>query len=581
MPLDLLIRNADLADGTGESLRRADIGVRDGRIEAVTGPGELDTANAAEVIDADGLLVTPGFIDPHTHYDGQATWDDRLAPSADHGVSTVVIGNCGVGFAPVRPHHKQVLIDLMEGVEDIPGAALHDGIEWAWESFPEYLDALERKPRAVEVAAQLPHGSLRTYAIGDSGPVNGPATDAQVGEMARLAREAVEAGAIAFSSNRITLHTSTSGEAVPGTFAESREVNAIMQAAQKDGRGLFQVVPAGLMGEDADGFRRELDFYRTVSLDTGCTVLFTIAQNNVQPDLWRELFDRTDAANAAGAHLVPMTINRPGGLLLSWDTFHPFADRPSYVEIAALPLDQRIEALRDPARRARILAEAPQSPLVEHSTMIITSSLGSTFLPTTQDLLEPDPAASLGRRIEAEGVTPMEGIYDALCDAAEGASGPGFLNVFMGNYAEGNLDAVHEMLTRPGTLVGGGDGGAHVTVICDASYPTYMLAHWVRDRKRGEKLGVETAVRMLTKDPADLYGMKDRGIVAKGLRADLNVIDLARVALDAPRIEHDLPSGSPRLLQSAQGYVATLVGGQVTSRHGVDTGARPGGLYRA
>jgi N-acyl-D-aspartate/D-glutamate deacylase len=580
MNLDILIRNADLVDGTGEAMRRADIGVKDGRIVAIAEAGEVDASGSAEVIEANGHLVTPGFIDPHTHYDGQATWDDRLAPSADHGVSTVVMGNCGVGFAPVRPNHKQVLIDLMEGVEDIPGAALHDGIQWAWESFPEYLDALESKPRAIEVAAQLPHGSLRTYAIGDEGSVNGPATDSQVKEMARLAREAVEAGAVAFSSNRITLHTSTSGEAVPGTFAESREVNAIMKAAQKNGRGLFQVVPAGLMGEDPDGFRRELAFYRSVSLETGCSVLFTCAQNNVQPDLWRELFDLADAANAEGAHLIPMTINRPGGLLLSWETFHPFSDRPSFLEIAELPLLERVAALRDPARRARILEEPVQTPMFEHAATIIMTSLGSTFLPTTADLHEPDPAASLGRLIEKRGQTPKEGIYDALCDAAENPSGPGFLNVFMGNYAEGNLDSVHEMLARPGTLVGGGDGGAHVTVICDASYPTYMLQHWVRDRKRGAKLPVETAVRMLTQDPAELYGMKDRGVVAKGLRADLNVIDLDRLELASPRVEHDLPSGSPRLLQSAQGYVATLVGGQVTSRNGVDTGARPGGLFR-
>ncbi len=587
MHIDLLIKNAELVDGTGEASRRADVAVRDGRIETIAGPGELANAQARETIDAAGKILTPGFIDPHTHYDGQATWDDRLAPSADHGVSTVVIGNCGVGFAPVRPHHKNVLIDLMEGVEDIPGAALHDGIAWAWESFPEYLDALAAKPRAVEVAAQLPHGALRTYAIGDDGPVNGPATDDQVALMAKLAAEATEAGAIAFSSNRIAMHTSTSGEAVPGTFAESREVNAILGATVRDGRALFQVVPAGLMGEDPDGFRRELEFYRHVSLETGATVVFTIAQNNVQPELWRELFDKVDAANADGARLVPMTINRPGGLLLSWETFHPFVDRPSFLEIAELPLAERVAALRDPARRARILAEPVATPMFEHAVSIIVNSVGSTYLPGTSGrpgtdgLLEPDPATSLSRRIEAAGATPLEGVYDALCDAAEQASGPGFLNVFMGNYAEGNLGAVHEMLSRPGTLCGGGDGGAHVTVICDASYPTYMLEHWVRDRTRGERFPIETAVRLLTRDPAELYGMHDRGVVREGLRADLNVIDLDRVGLDSPRVEHDLPSGSPRLLQSARGYVATIVGGQITSREGVDTGARPGGLFRA
>ncbi len=579
---EILIRNADVADGTGAPLARADVVVATGLIAEIAPAGTLDPTTADEVFEAEGLLLTPGFIDPHTHYDGQATWDDRLAPSADHGVSTVVMGNCGVGFAPVRPHHRQVLIDLMEGVEDIPGAALHDGIEWAWESFPEYLDALASKPRAVEVAAQLPHGALRTYAIGDAGPVNGPATDAQVAEMARLASEAVDAGAVAFSSNRITLHTSTSGEAVPGTFAEAREVNAIMKAATEHRPGLFQVVPAGLMGEDPDGFRREIDFYRSVSLETGCTVLFTIAQNNVQPTLWRELFELAEKANADGARLVPMTINRPGGLLLSWETFHPFVDRPSYLEIVDRPLAERVALLREPARRRRILDEPIATPMFAHAASIILSSLGSTFLPPAdgESLAEPDPGTSLARRIEASGATPLAGIYDALCDAAEAPGGPGFLHVFMGNYADGNLDVVREMLTRPGTLVGGGDGGAHVTVICDASYPTYMLEHWVRDRDRGERIPIETAIRMLTRDPAELFGMTDRGRIAQGLRADLNLIDLARIRLGRPRVEHDLPSGSPRLLQDAEGYVATFVGGQVTSRAGVDTGARPGGLFR-
>jgi len=578
--VDLLLRHADLADGTGAPLRAADIAIERGRIVAVAGAGEIEPERAAEVIEARGLLVTPGFIDPHTHYDGQATWDDRLAPSCDHGVTTAVIGNCGVGFAPVHPGQKQVLIELMEGVEDIPGAALHDGIRWAWESFPQYLDALERLPRRIDLAAQLPHGALRTYAIGEEGDVNGPASEAQVERMAQLAYEAAQAGAVAFSSNRITLHTSTNGEVVPGTFAEARELGAILRATRRAGRGLFQVVPAGLMGEDPDGFRRELAFYRSVSLETGCTVLFTIAQNNVQPGLWREIFALAEEANRAGAHLVPMTINRPGGLLLSWETFHPFVDRPSYLEIAGLPPDRRLAALRDPKRRAKIVAEPVATPMFQHAVDIVVNSLGSTFLPAGDAALEPDPATSLARRMQAEGLSPQEVVYDALCDAAERTGGPGFLHVYMGNYAEGSLDAVRDMICRPGTLVGGGDGGAHVTVICDASYPTFMLQHWVRDRVRGERIPVETAVRMLTRDPALLYGFGDRGVVAEGLRADLNVIDLGRIALETPRVVHDLPTGAPRLLQGARGYVATIVAGQVTSREGVDTGARPGGLVR-
>lgn len=577
--MELLIRNAKLVDGTGSPARSADIAIENGKIAAVARAGECEARNAAEVIEADGRVVTPGFIDPHTHYDGQATWDDQLAPSCDHGVTTVVMGNCGVGFAPVHPAQKEVLIDLMEGVEDIPGAALHEGIRWSWEGFPEYLDALERLPRSIDVAAQLPHGALRTYAIGESGDVNGPATSSQIQEMARLAREAVEAGAVAFSSNRIALHTSTSGEAVPGTFAKEPEVEAILHATREGGRSLFQVVPAGLMGEDPDGFRRELDFYRTISLETGCVVLFTMAQNNVQPDLWRELLERTDAANRDGARLVPMTINRPGGLLLSLDTLHPFVDRPSYLEVAEQPLAERLQALREPRRREQILGEPVSSPMIQNACDIIMSSLGATFAPDTDCLLEPDPADSIGERAKARGVDPQGLLYDALCDAAERDAG--FLHVFMGNYAYGSLEPVREMICRPGTLVGGGDGGAHVTVICDASYPTYMLQHWVRDRVRGERIPLEQAVQMLTQQPAELFGMSDRGIVEVGRRADLNVIDLDQLELAAPRVEHDLPTGAPRLLQRARGYVATLVAGQVTQRDGKATEARPGTLVRA
>ena len=579
--MDILIRNGQLVDGTGAPSRRADIAIQNGRIVAIAGAGECDVTQAAEVIEAEGLLVTPGFIDPHTHYDGQATWDDRLAPSCEHGVTTVVMGNCGVGFAPVRPHHKEILIDLMEGVEDIPGAALHDGIHWAWESFPEYLDALESVPRSVEVAAQLPHGALRTYAIGDGGNVNRPASDEAIRLMARLAQEAAEAGALAFSSNRITLHTSTRGEAVPGTFAELREVGAICRAMRAGGRSVFQVVPAGLMGEDPDGFRREIAFYRALSLETDSTVLYTIAQNNVQPELWRELLEATESANAAGARLVPMTINRPGGMLLSWETFHPFLDRPAYLEVADQPLDQRVAALRDPKRRERILAAPIASPMFQNAFEILLSSLDATFCPGVDEPFEPDPAMSLGRRIQASGLPPQEVIYDALCDAAQGSAGPEFLSVFMGNYARGSLDAVREMICRPDTLVGGGDGGAHVTVISDASYPTYMLQHWVRDRRRGERIPVEEAVRMLSSAPAELHGLGDRGTVERGKRADLNVIDLPALTLESPRVAYDLPTGAPRLLQSACGYRATLVGGQVTARDGVDTGARPGGVVRS
>ncbi len=574
--MDFLIREGMLVDGTGRPGRLADVVVQGGMIRSIEAPGSVDPAQARQLIDAAGKLITPGFVDPHTHYDGQATWDDRLAPSSDHGVTTAVIGNCGVGFAPVRPGSEDFLIALMEGVEDIPGAALADGIDWAWESFPEYLDALERMPRAIELAAQVPHGAIRAYVLGRSGDVNRPATRKEIDEMAALTEAAVAAGAVAFSTNRIALHVSTNGEAVPGTFAEKDEILALVRATQAGGSNLLQVVPDGLMGENPDGFRAEIDLYRELSLETGCTVSFTLAQNNVQIDLWQELLETMDRANAEGAKLVGMAANRPAGMLMSWNSYNIFMDRPSYLEVAELPLGERIERLRDPALRERILSESVQSPLLQNGHMIVMQSLGATYTLDQAPAFEPDPSESLGRVIERSGEPPEKVVYDTMCDL-----GDGFLHVYMGNYAEGDLGAVEQMMRHESTFIGAADGGAHVTVLCDAGYPTFMLQHWVRDRNRGERFSVEDAVRMLTQEPADLYGLADRGVVEPGRRADLNIIDLDRLRLHMPRVENDLPTGAPRLLQAADGYVATLVGGQVTAREGRDTGARPGGLVRS
>ncbi len=573
--MDMLIRRGDLVDGTGSAKRQADVVVEGGLVKGVERAGSVDPGQAETVIDAAGKLVTPGFVDPHTHYDGQATWDDRLAPSSDHGVTTAVMGNCGVGFAPVRPGGEEFLIALMEGVEDIPGAALADGIDWAWESFPEYLDALASKPRAIELAAQVPHGAIRAYVLGRSGNVNRPATPSEIDQMALLTEGAVSAGAVAFSTNRIALHVSTNGEAVPGTFADKSEILALVRATQAGGSNLLQVVPDGLMGENPDGFRAEVELYRQLSLETGCTVSFTLAQNNVQTDLWLEILEKMERANREGAKLVGMTANRPGGILMSWDSFNIFMDRPSYLEVAALPLGERLEHLRDPAMRKRILSEEVQSPLLKNGHMIVMQSLGATYIFDGDPTFEPDPSESIGRRIEQLGESAEKVVYDTMCEI-----GKGFLHVYMGNYADGDLGAVEQMMRHEGTFIGAADGGAHVTVLCDAGYPTFMLQHWVRDRSRGERFSVEEAVRMLTKEPADLYGFSDRGVVEPGRRADLNVIDLERLRMHMPRVENDLPTGAPRLLQGADGYAATVVAGEVTFRDGKDTGARPGGLIR-
>lgn len=581
--LDTLIKNCHLVDGTGSSPRTAAIAIENGLIKEVFEQASPDVSAHAE-IDANGQLTTPGFVDVHTHYDGQATWDDLLAPSAYHGVTTAIMGNCGVGFAPVRPDAHQFLVELMEGVEDIPGSALADGIKWSWESFPEYLDALESTNRAISIAAQVPHGALRAYVFGDDANVNAPATAAQIADMAVLASEAVQAGALSFSSNRIPMHTSVTGEPVPGTFAEAGELVAILNAVKAAGSGLVQVVPAGLMGEDPDAPLRELELYRQLSLETGCTIAFLTGQNHVNPDMYHVIMEQTAKANAEGASLCPSISPGGGGLLMSWDTFNPFADRPSYVEIAELPLTERIEELCDAHRRARILSEPTTAPMLQHARMILMSSLDCTFAWGHVPVFEPEPEASLAHRMRQNNQDADSAIYDALCeatrDADPGNGQPGFLKVFMSGYKGGDFRATEELLKSESTVIGSSDGGAHVNVICDASYPSFMLQHWVRDRDRGAKLSVEHVVKMMTQDPATLYGLHDRGTLQVGKRADLNIIDLPSLSMKAPKVVNDLPSGAPRLMQRASGYSMTMVAGEATFIDDKDTGKRPGTLFR-
>lgn len=581
--MSILIRHGLLVDGSGSQPRAADVLIVDGKINRIADAGTIDVGSlgfdVAEQIDASNCIVTPGFIDPHTHYDGQATWDDRLAPSADHGITTLVMGNCGVGFAPVKPGDEDFLVDLMEGVEDIPGAALSDGIDWRWESFPQYLDVLAEKKRATDIVTQVPHGALRAYVLGKDSDMNAKATPEQIETMARLAKEAVAAGAFAFSSNRIAMHTSTSGVAVPGTFAEKDEVRALIEAVQQAGANLLQVVPEGLMGENPEAYRDEVQLYGELSLETGAEVLFTMAQNNVQTTLWREALDSVELANNKGAKVHATTGNRPGGMLMSWDTFNIFMDRASYLEIAHLPLAQRVLELQKPTRRAAILADETQSELLKNGAMVVMHALAAIYLCTDKQIFEPDPKDSLAVRLANTEDSAEAVLYDAMCEVAQGET-PGFLHVYMGNYADGDLEAVREMMSHPAVLVGAADGGAHVNVICDASYTTYMLQHWVRDRERGQRLPLAQAVQMMTQAPAELYGLSDRGVLAEGKKADINVINLQQLQLHKPWVANDLPTGAPRLLQAADGYVATIVSGEVTVRDGQDTGARPGGLVR-
>jgi len=576
--MDLLIRNGTLVDGSGGPTRKADVAVEGGRIRAIEPPGRLPAA-AREVLDAEGHWVTPGFVDVHTHYDGQVTWDSLLAPSAWHGVTSVVMGNCGVGFAPVRPDRHQFLIELMEGVEDIPGSALSDGIRWQWESFPEYLDALEELPRAVEVAAQVPHGAVRAYVMDDRGAPGIQASDDDIRRMAEIAREGVAAGALGFSTNRLPLHTSIHGDPVPGTFASERELLAILKAFRETGMGLLEVVPAGAMGEEPAAPLREVELYRRLSLEAGCAITFSLAQIQTAPRHWEEILLRVERANAEGARLFPQVAGRPAGLLLSWETFNPFMARPSYRALADLPLSERVTRLRDPATRATILGEGEH----DHAAMaMMRNSYDTTFPLQDGPVYEPDPEESIAARAERSQRPADELIYDEMCDLAQNLEKgePGFLHVWFSGYKDGNLDAIGQMMRHPDSVVGLADGGAHCSMICDASMPTYLLEHWVRDRVKGDRLSIQEAVRMLTRDPADLYGLKDRGVLEAGRRADLNVIDPNALRLHLPRIARDLPTGAARVVQDSSGYAATVVGGEITFRDDVDTGARPGGLIR-
>ncbi len=573
MAFDLIIRGGTVVDGTGAPARPADVGAVDGRIAAVE---PMLRAEAKEIIDATGRIVTPGFVDLHGHYDGQMTWDDLLEPSTPHGVTTLIMGNCGVGFAPVRPGQEGELIELMEGVEDIPGAALRDGMTWGWETFPQYLDLLAGRRWSVDVGTQLPHGAVRGYVMGDRS--GGNATTADVAAMATVVREAIEAGAFGFTTSRTLAHKAVNGQPVPGTYAGEQELLALAGAVAAGGGNIFEVAGSGLAPiDDPELAAREVDGIGRLAAATGLTTTFVLLQCDDAPTRWRDDLDCATAWRGRGARVLPLIAGRSAGVLWSWGVRHPFSARPSYRAIADLPQPERLSRLHRPAVKAAILAEADEyrNFLEARHGERVGRTLARCFTLVDPPDYEQPPEATIGARAERLGVSMWELAYDELL--RDGA----FLLLPLYNYTAGDQRAVYEQLQDRDAIIGLNDGGAHAMTICDASIPTYLLTHWVRDRIRGPRIDLSEVVRRLTSQPADLYGLADRGHVQLGLRADLNVIDAGNLQLGMPRAVHDLPAGGTRLLQDAVGYDATIVAGQVTRRHGSDTGARPGRLLRA
>lgn len=564
---DLVIHSGTVVDGTGTPPRTADVAVTDGIITEV---GRVD-GPARRSLDADGLVVTPGFVDIHTHFDGQVTWDPMLTPTCWHGVTTVVMGNCGVGFAPVRPDRHDWLIGLMEGVEDIPGAALSEGIEWDWETFPEYLDAVDRAPKALDVGAQIPHGAVRAYVMGERGARNEPADADDIVAMAAIVREGLDAGALGFSTSRTLAHMAIDGEPVPGTFAAEDELFGIGAALAAARTGVFELAPAGALGEDLAAPDLEMAWMRKLGAAIGRPIVFALTQNDMDPLAFRRMLALCAEAQAEGSLVIPQVAARPVNLLLGLQTFHPFAYCPSWSPIGLLAVDQKVAAMKDPELRRRLLDEVgamdPMMTQFLDPERVVAVGAEPDY--------EPPLDHTIAARARARGVDPMEEYYDALLvDDGEALMMRPLLN-----YTDFNLDAVREMLTHPTTRWGLGDGGAHCGTTCDASTPTFMLTHWTRDRSTG-RVPLEWAVKAITADTADLYGMSDRGVLEPGKVGDVNLIDMDDLRLHRPEMVHDLPGDARRFIQRADGYRATVKSGRVTLVDGEDQGARPGVLVR-
>ena len=583
---DLVIEGATVVDGTGAPARAADVAVRDGLIVEV---GRI-TGAARERISAPGAWLTPGFIDLHTHYDGQATWDETFSPSIHHGVTTLVMGNCGVGFAPLKPGPKATavadLIALMEGVEDIPGVSLAEGVRFDWQTFPQYMDALERMPHSLDFLVQVPHDPVRMAVMGERALAQQAATAEDIQAMRAVVREALQAGAVGFSTGRTDNHRTARGQETPASEASMEELTGVARAFEGLGHGVLQVVSDFDLMRGPDRFDAEFDLVEAMARTSGRPLSMTWLQRDPGGEQWKAIRSRVDRAVAQGLSLQLQSAVRAIGVIIGLDaSFHPFMGFPGYKEVAHLPLAERAAALRDPARKQRILAEkserlsgdgTPIPPLVDLLLARIELIAGRMFPMADLPAYEQPVTASVAARARIRGTTALEELYDHF------SQGDGTQLVYfpLFNYNEGSLDTVREMLEHPQALVGLGDAGAHVGTVCDASATTFMLTHWVRDRPQG-RLALERAVHLLSARNAQYLGLHDRGVIAPGLRADLNLIDPARLSVGTPHIVRDLPAGGRRFLQKAEGYLGTWVGGVGVQRDGAITAARPGRLVRA
>ena len=563
---DLIIKNGTVYDGTGDKPFVADIAIKGRKIEAI---GELEEVSK-QTINAEGKIVAPGFVDIHTHYDGQVTWDPYLRPSTYHGVTTVVMGNCGVGFSPCKPEERDWLISLMEGVEDIPGTALHEGINWQWESFPEYLDILENKPLAIDVGTQIPHGAVRAYVMGQRGINREEATQEEIDRMSQLVKEAIQAGAFGFSTSRTEKHRDSSGALTPSITAHKNELVSIANSIGELNSGVLQGI------SDFYDFESEFDIFKEMSQSSGRPISITVEQMDQRPDWWLQLLDGIEAAQNKGINMYGQVPPRATGINMGLEvTLNPFTFYPSFYDLSKKSLEEKVATMRDPKFKKKLLSEQPVSignPLVEE----ITQSFNKMFRLGDPANYEPDPDSSFKAIAKKQNISPQEVAYDCLLEK----EGKALIYHPLFNYLPGNLDFVEKMLNHPYSISGLGDAGAHCGAISDASFPTTLIQHWGRDRTRGKKIPLEKLISMQTLETSRLLGISDRGVLKEGYKADINVIDFDNLTLHEPEVLHDLPAGGRRLVQKASGYEYTIVSGQIAFENGGATGALNGRLIR-